>query len=171
MYLSNLHDTQVQTAVDKRTLDKVLLMRVTTGLISVKIASRLLSHAKMRVEYPIQMRLKQFYSVHLFNARARLDVPTFDDEAIQRQLDTTNLRHGQSVAWTTLSMLFSLASALIRLVSQVSIVWQVLRNQPDGPLLAALSLIQSLSDVIQWQASVNILRGGELHLYYSFSHR
>lgn len=149
---------QVQTAVDSRTIDKSLLIRATFGMWVCRLLTRLLNYAKSRITFPLKARLKQHYSVHLFAARARLDVPTFEDPAVQRQLDTSSHVNGQSVAWGTFTMLSGLLTTAIKVVSQISILVHVLRNQPDGPLLAVVSFVPELLQWMKWQ-KVN-LHGG-----------
>jgi len=76
---------------------------------------------------------------------ARLDVPTFDDSAVKRQLESAqSTPWGSSVAWTTVQMVTSIVMTGIRLVSQLSILFTVLREQQDGPLLAMLSFAQAI---------------------------
>lgn len=142
---------QVQVAVDTRTVDRMFLTQVTGGLVFIKLTALFVNQAKVYISVPLGSRLKQYYSVHLFQARARLDLPTFDDEAVQRHLDDASHIQGQSVAWSTLKSIFGLASVIIQVVSQASVLWQVLKNQPDGALLAALSAVHSVSDLIYSQ--------------------
>lgn len=101
---------------------------------------------------PLKSRLRQHYTAHSFYARARLDVPTFDDPAVQRQLDATAGANGGSVAWSTLHLVSEVTNAAVRVISQVSVLIGVLRDQPDGPLLAILSVIPALSDWVRWQS-------------------
>ena len=99
------------------------------------------------------MTIKQFYSTHIFHAMARLDVPTFEDPVVQRQLEAaSSISWRSSVAWETVRMTSSVMSTAIRLLSQVSVLVSVLRHQQDGPLLALLSFSQSL---FQWFSGKN----------------
>jgi hypothetical protein len=79
---------------------------------------------------------------------ARLDVPTFSDYAVQRQIEAswTGLG-GSSVAWSTISSTSHIASLIVTILSQTSVLIGVLYEQRDGPLLAVVSSIQSL---LQW---------------------
>lgn len=142
--------TIVQEAVDHRTVDTTLLTRVTAAVIFLKLASRLLEHGKKRVSYPLSARLKQHYSLHLFYARARLDVPTFDDDAVQRQLEAASHINGQSIAWSTLMTVSGMASTAIKVTSQFSVLSSVLAAQRDGPLLAGLTALRSVYELFGW---------------------
>jgi hypothetical protein len=113
-----------------------------------------------RVTFPLKARLKQYYSVHLFEARARLDVPTFDDPAVQRQLDTASHVNGQSVAWGTFTMLSGLMSTALKVVSQVGVLASVLKDQPDGLLLAIVSFAPEMTQWFQWQHMTLSTAGG-----------
>lgn len=151
---------QVQTAVDTRTVEKPLLIRITAGMWVCAIMGRLLKYAKNRVTFPLRARLKQHYSLHLFHARARLDVPTFDDPAVQRQLDSASHVNGQSVAWGTFTMLSGLMTTVIKIVSQIAVLATVLKDQQDGPLLAVVSFAPALMEWVQWQKGALQSGGG-----------
>ncbi|CAL1697352.1 unnamed protein product [Somion occarium] len=145
--------TIVQKAVESRTVDRNLLMEVTFGAIVCKLITRLLQWIKGRLFWPLSSRLKQHFAVHLFHARARLDVPTFENESVQAQLESASSSvGGHSVAWTTLTMVTGIASTAIQLISQSSVLWHTLSNQMDGRMLAMVALIQSISEVIRWQS-------------------
>lgn len=142
----------MQVAVDTRTVDKATIVRVTVGSAVCRIIERILRYYKNRVMLPLKSRLRQHYTAHSFHARARLDVPTFDDPAVQRQLDATTGVNGGSVAWSTLQMVTELTNAAVRVVSQVTVLISVLSNQPDGPLLAILSVVPSIADWFRRQS-------------------
>ncbi|KIJ59811.1 hypothetical protein HYDPIDRAFT_118060 [Hydnomerulius pinastri MD-312] len=138
----------VETAVEKRTVDKDVLLQVAAGRVACTVAERLLQYSRSRIALPLNMAIKQFYSAHIFNAMARLDVPTFEDPAIQRQLESAwSTSWKSSVAWETIEVTSNVIMTIIRVLSQVSVLIGVLRDQQDGTLLAVLSFSQSL---FQW---------------------
>jgi hypothetical protein len=97
------------------------------------MASRLLGYCRDRVQNPLNKRIKQHYSIHIFRSMARLDVPTFEDAAVQRQLELACSATGRSsVCWDTIQMASGTMSTLMRLFSQVSVLVSVLHNQRDG---------------------------------------
>ncbi|OJA13412.1 hypothetical protein AZE42_05944 [Rhizopogon vesiculosus] len=135
----------VETAIETRTVDTTVLIHVAAGRIACTIASRILQYAKSRITFPLNMSIKQFYAGHIFRSMARLDVPTFEDSITQRQLQSAwTAPWGSSVAWATVQMATGIVMTVIRLVSQLSVLFAVLREQQDGPLLAVLSFSQSL---------------------------
>lgn len=158
---------KVQVAVDTRSVEKSLLIRVTFGMWVCRILTRLLRYAKNRITFPLKARLKQHYSVHLFAARARLDVPTFEDSAVQRQLDSASHVNGQSVAWGTFTMLAGLMSTAVKVLSQTSVLIRVLKDQPDGPLLAIVSFAPETTQWLQWQ-KVTLYTGAGMICYEQF---
>lgn len=121
------------------------------GSIACRVLERFLRYYKTRVMLPLKSRLRQHYTAHSFHARARLDVPTFDDPAVQRQLDATAGVNGGSVAWSTLQMVTELTNAAVRVISQLAVLISVLKDQPDGPLLAILSVLPSVADWVHRQ--------------------
>lgn len=94
---------------------------------------------------PLNIRIKQYYSVHIFHAMARLDVPTFDDDAVQRQLQQSFPANSRSsIAWETVTTALRMLTTVLHLVSQISVLVSVLGGQRDGPLLAILSFSHAL---------------------------
>ncbi|THH11373.1 hypothetical protein EW145_g713 [Phellinidium pouzarii] len=108
----------VESAVETRTVDKVLLTRVAAARVAVAIAKRLMGHIKSRTMTLLDQRIKAHYAGHIFEAYARLDVPTSEDPMVQRQLDDASGGR-TSVAWDTVQMLANTFSTLLMLVSQV----------------------------------------------------
>lgn len=138
----------VEIAVEKRTVDKDVLLRVAAGRMACTIAERVFHYARSRITTPLNLSIKRYYSTHIFHAMARLDLPTFEDPAVQRQLEsswTTSWK--SSLAWETIEITTNMFMTFIRLLSQLSVLVGILRDQPDGPLLAILSFSQSL---FQW---------------------
>ncbi|KAJ8457590.1 hypothetical protein ONZ45_g18253 [Pleurotus djamor] len=134
---------EVQTAVDERKVDKHLLYSVALGRFLSALAYRFLAHAKMALTEPLNARIKQFYSGHVYRALVRLDVPTYDDPAVQRTFDETFPRTRSSIAWDTVVMASRVSSTFVRLISEISVLLAVLQDQRDGPLLAFLCFAQS----------------------------
>ncbi|KAK0432902.1 P-loop containing nucleoside triphosphate hydrolase protein [Armillaria borealis] len=135
----------VQTAIDERTVDKTLLFHVAAGRVTCSLFSRLLSHAKQYIHPILNSRIKQYYSIHMFHAVARLDLPTFDDPAVQKQLEQTSaVDSGSTVAWGTINAIVNIFSTAVQLVSQLVVLVRVVYDQPDGPLIAILSFGQAL---------------------------
>jgi len=150
--------TIVQTAIDTRTVDKDFLVRISVGRMGCAVLGRLLGHVKNTLSYPLSNRLRQHYTVHLFHARARLDLPTFEDPAVQRQLEEASQASRGGVAWDTFSMTTSAVSTALHIMSEVSMLAAILKDQPDGMLLATISLSQSLLD---WFAKSNSIDRGQ----------
>ena len=144
--------------MNDRTVDRALLFRMTAGTLACKFVERLLEYARLRVSQPLQARLNKHYAMHLFEARARLDVPTFDDPAIQRQIDSAASVNGQGVAWGTITMVSGLATTLLKVVTQVGVLAGVLKGQRDGILLAVLCMVPSLTNYLNWQ-TMGVLPG------------
>ena len=159
----------VQAAVDTRSIDTRLLIRVAAGRFLCQAATRISRHAKSRLTHPLNSRIKQYYSVHTFRAIARLDAPTFDDSAVQRQLEESLSPNSRStIAWDAVTTVLHILATLIQLTSQLSVLISVLRHQRDGPLLALLSFAHSL---YEWYSSTSpfIKPGGMYLLFFLLS--
>lgn len=80
-----------------------------------------------------------------------MDLPTSEDSAVIRQLENAVSYHSvnSSLVWTIISTNLRSVRAMIQLVSQVSVLLNVTRDQTDGMLLAMLTLVNAL---VQWYA-------------------
>lgn len=160
----------VQTAVDTRSVDPHALTIAVAGAFLASLATRLLRYLKQRVSTPLHARIKLHYSVHIFSALVRLDVPTFDDPIVQSQLDAAVPKQASpSVPWAALSAVTHVVATVIQLASQLSVLIAVLRDQPDGPLLAILCFALAF---FKWNKSHKqwISTGGALSSIYRTYH-
>jgi len=74
----------------------------------------------------------------------RLDLPTFDDPAVQRQIEQTVPNYAQSsTALNAITSTLSIFTTAVQLISQLSVLINVLKDQSDGSLLATLSVAQA----------------------------
>jgi hypothetical protein len=74
----------------------------------------------------------------------RLDLPTFDDPAVQRQIEWSLPKNSQSsTAFDAVTSTLRLFTTAIQLISQLSVLINVLKDKNDGPLLASLSVAQA----------------------------
>ena len=131
----------MQIAIDTRTVDKEDLFRICAGRILSSLASRLMMALETWTRRPLTSRIRRHYSGHLFRARARLDLPTYESTSVQRQLDEASQEFfGRTVAWETLEKALVIVRTGMQLTAQTLVLWRVLRDQRDGVLLAFLTL-------------------------------
>ncbi|KAH9917929.1 P-loop containing nucleoside triphosphate hydrolase protein [Epithele typhae] len=131
----------MQQAIDTRTVNTDDLLHICVGRIACGVGNLLCSALEGRIRWPLTTRIRRYYDVRLFRARARLDLPTIETTRIQRQLDdASSTVFGHSVAHSTLAMGVGVAISVFQLVAQVIVLLQLLRHHRDGILLAALSL-------------------------------
>lgn len=143
------------TAVEHRSVDKQLLFRVASSRVACSILELLLNHLSTLVSRPLNTRIKQHYTIRMFAVLARLDVPTFDDPLVQRQLEQAFPPSSrQTLVWRTVVSSIHMGSTAVMVVSQLSVLFNVLKNQQDGPLLALLSFSHSL---LSWSTDTNSL--------------
>ncbi|KAF9062259.1 P-loop containing nucleoside triphosphate hydrolase protein [Rhodocollybia butyracea] len=135
----------VGSAIENRTVDKKLLFSVAGSRIACSIADLILRHFSNLVSRPLNRRIRHYYTVHGFGVLARLDVPTYDEPLIRQQISRAfSVTSGQSIVWRTVVHCVHIGSTAVMLVSQLSVLFRVLKDQQDGPLLALLSFLHSL---------------------------
>lgn len=134
-------------------------MRVATARIAIAVARRIVNHVKSRSSTILDQRIKLYYASHIFEAYSRLDLPTFEDPLVQRQLETA-AGGRTTVAWNTVQVIANIASSVILLISQLSVLYGLLKDQRDGLMIAVVSFISPVLQWIRWQEFS--LRGGKL---------
>lgn len=162
---------KVETAVEKRIVDKHTLLRIAAGRVTCVIAERVLQYSRSRVAFSLNVSIKQLYSSHIFHAMARLDVPTFNDPVVQRRLESTWSTSGKSsIAWETIEVTLNVVTTALQLFSQVSVLINILYNQHDGMLLALLTFLQSVFQWVSLRSSpVNSGLGSSSFLFHNWS--
>ncbi|KAG1908605.1 P-loop containing nucleoside triphosphate hydrolase protein [Suillus fuscotomentosus] len=136
----------VETVMETPTIDTTVVIHVAVGRVTCAVASHLLKHIQRRMEIPINISIRQFYARHLFHSTARLDLPTFTDSAVQLQFDSvTNSRTMHtSLAWQAVHRLASLTTMTTGMLSELFVLFTILRKQQNGPLLVILGFSQSM---------------------------
>jgi len=137
---------EIQTAIEHRTVDRELLLYASVGRLSCTFAGHALRYFKSSVEFPLNLKIKKHYSIHIFGSMARLDVPTFDDPLVQTRLDTatTSSRSNHSLAWDTITVIIAIMTAIVRLASQLSVLMKVVGGQRDGIIFVVMHFGQEL---------------------------
>jgi hypothetical protein len=133
--------------VEQRTVDKALLFNIAASGVLCSAANRLFNFGTQRLSVPIDIRIRQYYSVHILHSMLRLDVPTYDDIAVQKQLEASlpNQRGGgSSIAWDVIRSSAGVGTATITLFSQLSVLYTVLKSHDDAYLMAVFSVFETI---------------------------
>ncbi|KAI0363046.1 P-loop containing nucleoside triphosphate hydrolase protein [Pilatotrama ljubarskyi] len=148
----------MQVAIDTRKVDKDRLLYICAARVACTLAKRLVDHASSRIQSGLMWRIRAWYDAHIFRARARLDLPTYETTALQRQLEEVTPRgyFVPPLAWETLQMMSGFVRAGIQAGSQVWVLYRALRAQRDGLLLAGVSLA---SHTVDWFSRLDFLIG------------
>jgi ABC-type multidrug transport system fused ATPase/permease subunit len=128
----------VSIAMERHTLDPTVLTHAAVGHLACKVVSRLLQYTRYFVVFPVDMSIKQLYAGHMFHSTARLDLPTMEDPAVQKQLYSAMPTWRHSVAFETIEVLTSSVTIFISVLSQLLVLFTVLHQQQDGLLLVIL---------------------------------
>jgi hypothetical protein len=128
----------VSTAIERHTMDSTVLTHAAVGHLACKVVSRLLRYARDFIDFPMDMSMKQLSAGHIFHSTARLDLPTMEDPAVQKQLYSTMSTWRYSVAFETIEVLTSIVTTFISVLSQLLVLFTVLHEQQDGLLLIIL---------------------------------
>ncbi|RPD56235.1 P-loop containing nucleoside triphosphate hydrolase protein [Lentinus tigrinus ALCF2SS1-7] len=157
-----------QTAIETRTVDKERLIRIAAGRLACTVAAFFFDRIMRIVGRPLNAHIRRWWALHCFHAYARLDNATYDKTEVRRQLrDTTDDYYGQSVIWRTIELVSDIVTLITRSVAQTLVLVQVLRGQPDGPMLAVLTLS---AEVLVCVAQMPIFRPARIWLAKTVDH-
>lgn len=143
----------VPTAIERHTVDSTVLTHAAIGHLACKFASRLLRYAQPFVVLPMDMSMKQFYAGNIFHSTARLDLPTMEDPAVQKQLFSVMPNWCHSVAWEIIEVSMRIVMTFISVPSQLLVLFTVLHEQQDGLLLIILGCLRYM---VLWYTKPNI---------------
>ena len=134
--------SQVQSAIDNRTVDARLLFWVAGGRALCTAARHVLDYASGKVTISLNESFRQLYSGRIFHSMARLDVPTWDDPAVSSQINALRptMHDTDTVAWGAVTTLVETGSAFLRMFSEAAVLSRVLLEQGDGSSLILVSL-------------------------------
>lgn len=134
----------IPTAIERHAVDSTVLIHAAVGHLACKVASRLLKYAQRLVVLPMDRSVERFYAGHIFHSTARLDLPTMEDPAVQKQLHSIIPNWSHSVAWETIEVSTGILMTLISMLSQLLVLFTVLQEQQDGLLLIILGCSRSI---------------------------
>ncbi|KDQ19843.1 hypothetical protein BOTBODRAFT_142532 [Botryobasidium botryosum FD-172 SS1] len=122
-----------QVVIEKKEVDKERLLCVLMAQAICSAVDNMCAHFIRRNGRKLQRRVEKVFDRHLFHARIRLDVPTFEDPVVQGRLNACYNFSG-SMGWAIFEEVLSSAVETVNLVSRVSVVAQQLRDQQGGIL-------------------------------------
>ncbi|KIY69884.1 P-loop containing nucleoside triphosphate hydrolase protein [Cylindrobasidium torrendii FP15055 ss-10] len=139
--------TIAQNTIDLRTVDTSLLMTIASYRLGCGLLIQGVSRFENALEPLLAARLQRHYSIHMFRARSRLDVPTWNDKIVQDKLSRTSQmimgpsKDPSTVVLELLETVLRLSTGVVSIVSQSLVLARVLRGQPDGPLLVTATCL------------------------------
>lgn len=150
----------LQQAIDSRTVDTGVLFRVLLARIMCTMLTRFAHLAQSWASVRISSKMRTHYSEHILQAHLRLDLPTFNDAAVRGQLASV-VSSRSNAAWTAIRNIISIFSTFLQLISQISILIGILKDQQDGILLAVVSFADP---VWSWIRRESTWRGGGMSI-------
>ena len=146
----------MEVAMDTHAVDKGEMLKICAGRMACAVVMHLLDMISCHIiRQPLTSRILRWYDVRLFQARARLDLPTYGFTNVQRQLDdASSINLGRSVAYQTLQTAVSVVKTIAQMVAQAIILGRVLGRQRDGTLPATLAIS---SQVVHWMSVYRVL--------------
>ena len=88
--------------------------------------------------------VKHHYSRHAFEHVARIDLPTFMDPSVSQPLDTVSLKYGFCSVGRTIDSLLRSGCSILVLLTQISVLVTIPREQGIGSFLSLLPCLRYL---------------------------
>ncbi|PIL30024.1 ATP-binding cassette transporter [Ganoderma sinense ZZ0214-1] len=121
------------------TVDTQRLFQACAGKIACTIASSVLEQIRRKANVKLDRRIQQWHARRSFEARARLDLPTFSLQSTQTALAGLS-SGGHSMIWQGLQMTIGMFTTGVRLVTQTIALIDVLRGHDQERLLTWITL-------------------------------
>ncbi|KZS90374.1 P-loop containing nucleoside triphosphate hydrolase protein [Sistotremastrum niveocremeum HHB9708] len=132
----------VQRAVDSQNLDTKYVVKIAAGHLACRLGNSFLQVSRTTCRRHLDIHINTHFKAHIVHAHTRLDCPTFEDSAVQRQLEEHQGAFGfSSAAWEGLIGAITTLQSVLQVVTQFSVLVNLLRQQKDGILFALLTTI------------------------------
>lgn len=148
------------------TVDTQRLFLACAGRIACTIATTVLQHIRRKANVKLDRRIQRWHARRAFEARARLDLPTFTLQTTQSAL--SGLSGGShSMVWQALQMAIEMFSNGVRLVTQTMALFDVLQGHGEERSLTWMTLaVESLTLIPRLRTGINF---GEFSDVYELS--
>ena len=150
-------------AIKTRSLDMHGIARICDYHVSSTVLSIVLEEINSRVDWKLSMRVRRQFSLYGFMAYARLDLQTFQRPEVQRDLRSVSDVYVGTTVWHTLKSVTDLVGTGLRLSTQAYALFNVLKGQPDGLLMATFALGLEVLPLL-WEYRDFAFTSGELTL-------
>jgi hypothetical protein len=131
----------VQASINDRELDGHLMIRLTCGRLACSFVQCLLERVDGWLYLAFDDFVKHHYSRYAFEHVARIDVPTLTDPSVSQRLDAVSLRYGFCSVGRTLDSLLRSGCSILVLLTQVSVLVTILREQGIGSFLSLVTCL------------------------------
>ncbi|RPD56250.1 HlyB/MsbA family ABC transporter [Lentinus tigrinus ALCF2SS1-7] len=132
----------MEGAIETRTIDTHGLLLICAGRLACTLVQLVLNNTSTKAENTLNARIRRWFSQHQFSAYARLDLPTYGRTEVQSKLAASADDYfGRTVVWQTLRMMMDIVSAVAQLGAEAYVLFNALKGQRDGLLLAGVTMI------------------------------
>lgn len=156
---------KVQRTIETRVIWHDEMFNIIVIKFLCNVLELMLNFTTNKVENMLQMRSRKEYATRVIRAISRLDVPTASDPIIQsklKQLAGSVYTDGKAMylpttaAVNVLQQSATAASTVVSLISQVGVLFAVLRAQPDGVALSAFTAVRYLFPLLYSRGSMGV---------------
>ena len=164
VYLSvytHLSHGQMDHISQTSSVDTQQLFLACAGRIACTIATRVLQHVRQKTELKLERKIRRWHAQRSFEARARLDLPTFSLQTTQAALSMLPT-DSYSMMWQALRTTIEMFGHGVRVVTQTAALVDVLRGHGEEQLLTWMTLgVELLTLVPYLKSSSNFGKFGE----------
>ena len=151
----------MEGAVATGTVDTELLLGICAGRIACTIASMVVGHVRQRAQKKLNARIRRWFALRAFEAKARLDVPTFNLTGVQNQLAAASGDSHYSVVWQTMQMGMEIVGTTTKLGTQMFALLSTLRGDDDGRVMVLATLVAETVPMLRNLSIFSMAEKGE----------
>ncbi|KAF8307959.1 hypothetical protein DL93DRAFT_1972807 [Clavulina sp. PMI_390] len=113
------------------------------------------------IERPLQHRINSFFQERLFQARARLDLPTSSDPIVEARFGDIGPDWVKDQGWRMLSTFAVVPSSIFSIIAQISVLYGLIQSEGGG-WFAIFAAVGPILDFLTWNLGYSRGRG----IYY-----
>ncbi|EUC59196.1 HlyB/MsbA family ABC transporter, putative [Rhizoctonia solani AG-3 Rhs1AP] len=136
----------IRIALETRAGNSQNILRIAFLRALCHFAQRLCTFGKLYAAQEVELRVQSQFSQYIVEAYARLDLPTFNNESVQSQIECAGEQGSPSV-WSYATSIFNVFGGFLGLTSQFAVLVNVLS---EDKILAWMALFSFVEPVLSW---------------------
>ncbi|KAF8323978.1 P-loop containing nucleoside triphosphate hydrolase protein [Clavulina sp. PMI_390] len=153
LYLSGRLMNVISDFVKKETIDQTRFYHAAGSLLVWKLMEVQVDRIyTLQVQVPLRVRIDAYFEDLILQAKVRLDLPTFKDPVVKTKFEQLKPSYSSGQGWKIFSGVFTTFTSLISIVTELAVLWALLREEEGGTTFALIAGIRPLVDILSYSA-------------------